>query len=230
MSDSLPQSIRVLLADDHQLMRAGLCRLLESQPGIEVMAEAGSGHEALEALRAQPMDVAVLDLSMPGMSGMDLIKRVKAEFGTVAILVLTMHAEEQYAVRAFRNGASGYLTKDAAADELASAIRKVAGGGGYVTPALAEKLVLDLHAQRPGPAHAQLSDREFEVLRHIVDGQRLTDIAAALHLSVKTISTHKTRIQEKLGVDSTAALVRYGLEHRLFQEGGAEPLRHHHPG
>jgi len=217
--------IRVLLADDHQLMRAGLLRLLESQSGMQVVAQAGNGHEALAALRAQAVDVAVLDLSMPGMSGMDLIKRVKSEFPAVAVLVLTMHAEEQYAVRAFRSGASGYLTKDAAAGELAAAIHKVAGGGGYVTGSMAEKLALGLNRQHAGPAHASLSDREFEVLRRIVSGQKLIDIASALHLSVKTVSTHKTRIQNKLGLDNTAALIRYGLEHRLSEVEGRSPAQ-----
>lgn len=208
--------ISVVLADDHQLIREGLRRLLETTPGMRVVAEAGTGHQALEVLRAHAVDVAVLDLSMPGMPGIDLIRRVKTEFPQVAVLVLTMHAEEQYAMRAFRCGASGYLTKDSAGSELVAAIRKVAGGGGYVTPALAERLAIGLNNSRQAPAHASLSDREFEVFRQIVAGRRLTDIAADLSLSVKTISTHKTRILEKMALDSTAALIKYGVEHRLF--------------
>jgi DNA-binding NarL/FixJ family response regulator len=141
----------------------------------------------------------------------------------VAVLVLTMHAEEQYAMRAFRCGASGYLTKDSAGAELIQAIRKVAAGGGYVTTALAERLAISLHTPGDAPAHGSLSDREFEVFRRIVAGQRPTEIAAALHLSVKTVSTHKTRILEKLGLDSTAALIRYGLEHRLFDDASPWP-------
>lgn len=211
--------ISVLLADDHQLVREGLHRLLDAAPGIRVLAEAGSGHEALQALRQHAVDAAVLDLSMPGMPGMDLIRRVKTEFPQVAVLVLTMHAEEQYAMRAFRCGASAYLTKDSAGAELVQAIRKVAAGGGYVTAALAERLAMGLQTQRDAPAHAMLSDREFEVLRHICAGRRMTDIANELHLSVKTVSTHKARILDKLGLDSMAALIRYGLEHRLFDEG-----------
>jgi len=216
----MPLQISVILADDHQLMRQGLRRLLEGTPGICVVAEAANGHEALRALREHPVDVAVLDLSMPGMSGMDLIHRVKTEFPQVAVLVLTMHAEEQYALRAFRSGASGYLTKDSAADELVQAIRKVAAGGGYVTPALAERLAIGLHSGHDAP-HATLSDREFEVFRHIVAGKRMTEIATELHLSIKTVSTHKMRILEKMGLDSTAALIRYGLEHKLFDEPAA---------
>jgi DNA-binding NarL/FixJ family response regulator len=216
---SPPLDIGVLLADDHQLMREGLRRLLESTaPGIRVVGEASNGHEALEVLRHHPVDVAVLDLSMPGMTGMDLIRRVKTEFPQVAVLVLTMHAEEQYAMRAFRCGASGYLTKDSAGTELVQAIRKVAAGGGYVTTSLAERLAIGLNTMREAPAHATLSDREFEVLRGICAGRRLTEIAEELHLSVKTVSTHKTRILEKMGLDSTAALIRYGLENRLFDD------------
>jgi DNA-binding NarL/FixJ family response regulator len=145
----------------------------------------------------------------------------------VAVLVLTMHAEEQYALRAFRSGANGYLTKDSAGEQLVSAIRKVASGGVYVTPALAEHLASGLRGAQGGARHEQLSNREFEVYRLIVSGKRLTDIADELHLSIKTISTHKARIMEKLGVDNTAALVRYGMEHHLFEASvlpGVEPL------
>jgi DNA-binding NarL/FixJ family response regulator len=219
VSIELPLQISVVLADDHQLMRQGLRRLLEGTPGVQVVAEASDGHAALRMLREHPVDVAVLDLSMPGMPGMELIRRVKTEFPHVAVLVLTMHAEEQYAMRAFRSGASGYLTKDSAADELVQAIRKVASGGGYVTPALAERLAIGLQSTRQDALpHAALSDREFEVFRHIVAGRRMTEIADALHVSIKTVSTHKTRILEKMGMHSTAALIRYALEHKLFDE------------
>lgn len=210
--------ISVALADDHQLMREGLRRLLETSAGMRVAAEAGNGHELLAALRQHSVDVAVVDLTMPGMSGMDLIRRVKTEFPQVAVLVLTMHAEEQYAMRAFRCGAAGYLTKDSAGAELVQAIRKVAAGGGYVTAAMAEQLAMGLAGGHDRLSHAALSDREFEVLRHIVAGRRLTEIGELLHLSVKTVSTHKARILDKLGLDSTAALIRYGLEHRLLDE------------
>ncbi|MDE2614313.1 MAG: response regulator transcription factor [Burkholderiales bacterium] len=218
MNQAPSLDISVVLADDHQLMREGLRRLLGATPGMHVAGEAGSGHEVLELLRRVAVDVAVLDLSMPGMTGMDLIRRVKTEFPHVAVLVLTMHAEEQYAMRAFRCGASGYLTKDSAGDELVQAIRKVAGGGGYVTAALAERLAMGLSTLREAPRHAGLTDREFEVFRRIVAGQRLTDIADELHLSIKTVSTHKARVLEKMGLDSTAALIRYGLENRLFED------------
>lgn len=209
----------VLLADDHRMLSEGLKRMLDAVSDISVVAEAASGHEALERLRTQPVDVAVLDLSMPGLSGVDLIRRVKSEFPDVGVLVLTMHDEQQYAVRAFRAGANGYLTKDCAAEELVNAIRKVASGGSYVSSALAELLAVGLNnSRREEQPHMRLSDREFEVLRHIVLGRRLSDIADLLHLSVKTVSTHKTRILEKMQLDSTAALVKYCVKHHLFDD------------
>ena len=159
------------------------------------------------------------------MTGLELIQRIKAGHAQVAVLVLSMHAEEQYALRAFKAGANGYLTKDGAADELLRAVRKVLGGGAYVTTSLAERVVQQLSGAVGVPRHAQLSDRELEVLRRLVAGQRPTDIAEALHLSVKTISTHKRRIQDKLQLSTTAALIRYGLEHGLqHEDSGAAPL------
>jgi DNA-binding NarL/FixJ family response regulator len=149
------------------------------------------------------------------MSGLELIRRIKAEWPSVAVLVLSMHAEEQYALRAFKGGANGYVTKDSAATELIAAVRKVAAGGAYVTASLAERVVQQLNGVVRVPRHAELSDRELDVLQRIVAGQRLTDIAEALHLSVKTVSTHKSRIQDKLHLPSMAALIRYGLEHQL---------------
>jgi DNA-binding NarL/FixJ family response regulator len=218
LSNPITGAITVVLADDHQLLREGLARLLSAEVDLEVVDQAANGYEVLEALRRRQVDVLVTDLSMPGIPTMDLIKRVKAEYPDVAVLVLTMHAEEQYALRAFRSGANGYLTKDVAGEQLVGAIRKLASGGAYVSPELAEKLAIGLRELQGTPRHEQLSNREFEVYRLIVGGRRLTDIADELHLSIKTISTHKARIMEKLGVDSTASLVRYGMEHRLFEE------------
>lgn len=207
--------LRVLLVDDHTIVREGLRRILEAAPEGCGIVEASSGHQALESLRREAFGLAIVDLSMPGMTGLELIRRIKAEYPHTAVLVLSMHAEEQYALRAFKAGANGYLTKDSAAEELMRAVRKVAGGGAYVTASLAERVVLQLNGAAGAPRHAQLSDRELEVLRRLVAGERMTDIAIALHLSVKTISTHKTRIQDKLQLPSTAALIRYGLEHGL---------------
>jgi len=205
----------LLMVDDHTIVREGLKRILEPISGEWAITEAGTGFQALECLRRQHFDLAIVDLSMPGMSGLELIRRIKAEWPSVAVLVLSMHAEEQYALRAFKGGANGYVTKDSAATELIAAVRKVAAGGAYVTASLAERVVQQLNGVVRVPRHAELSDRELDVLQRIVAGQRLTDIAEALHLSVKTVSTHKSRIQDKLQLPSMAALIRYGLEHQL---------------
>jgi DNA-binding NarL/FixJ family response regulator len=211
--------LKLLMVDDHTIVRDGLRRILGAADDWE-LSEAGTGFQALECLRRESIDVAIVDLSMPGMSGLDLIKRIKAEFPTVRVLVLSMHAEEQYAMRAFKAGANGYVTKDSAAAELVNAVRKVAGGGAWITPSLAEQMVQQLSGMGQPAPHTELSDRELEVLQRLVAGQRLTDIADALHVSIKTVSTHKSRIQDKLQLGSTAALIRYGLEHGLGKADG----------
>ena len=203
--------IRVLLADDHEIVRDGLKRILAATTDLEVAGEASGGDEALALVKTNDYDVAMLDMSMPGLSGLDLIKRLKLEKPKLRILVLSMHGESQYAARALKAGASGYLNKDSAAELLLSALRKVAAGGVHIGEAAAATL---LQSSEKLP-HEALSDREFEVLRLLVEGLGPTEIGERLHLSVKTVSTHKTRILEKLNVGSTAALVRYALEHRL---------------
>jgi DNA-binding NarL/FixJ family response regulator len=220
IASGLARALRILIVDDHAIVREGLKRVLEGTSERWSVVEAGSGFQALEQLRQQPFDLAIFDLTMPGMSGLDLLRRVRAEHRALPVLMLSMHAEEQYATRAFKAGANGYVTKDSAAQELAEAVCKVAGGGAYVSSALAEHLVLQMNGVVPAPRHMQLSDRELEVLRRLVAGQRPTDIAASLHLSVKTVSTHKSRIQEKLQLPSLAALVRYGIENGLGSDGG----------
>jgi DNA-binding NarL/FixJ family response regulator len=210
--------IRVLLADDHAIVRNGLKEILEATGDIVVGAEATNGHEALARARDTEVDVAVVDLSMPGRSGVELIKLIKAERPKLRLLVLSMHSEEQYAVRAVRAGAAGYLTKESAADELVAAIRRIAGGGAYISPETAERLVLASNSGTDGPPHTQLSNREYEVFRALVDGKSVSDIAAALNLSVKTISTHKSRILEKMELSSQADLVRYAIRHNLIDE------------
>ena len=207
--------LRVLVVDDHAVVREGLARILAGTGEGWTVGEASSGFQALDWLRRERADVVVVDLSMPGMGGLELVKRIRAEFGRLPVLVLSMHAEEQYAMRAFKAGANGYMTKDGASGELIKALRKVAAGGAYVSGELAERVVLQLNGGVDVARHAQLSDRELEVLRRLVAGQRPTEIAQALHLSVKTISTHKSRIQEKLNLPTLADLVRYGLEHDL---------------
>lgn len=204
--------IRVLIADDHSIVRDGLKRILAATTDLQVAGEAASGDEALALVRANDYDVAMLDMSMPGLSGIDLIKRLKLEKPKLRILVLSMHGESQYAARALKAGAQGYLNKDSASEALLGALRKIAAGGVHIGDATAASL---LHAGDKAP-HEALSDREFEVLRLLVEGLGPTEIGERLHLSVKTVSTHKTRILEKLGVKSTAELVRYVIEHRLM--------------
>jgi DNA-binding NarL/FixJ family response regulator len=203
--------IRVLIADDHAIVRDGLKRILAATTDLQVAGEAATGDEALALVKANEYDVAMLDLSMPGLSGIDLIKRLRLERPKLRILVLSMHGESQYAARALKAGASGYLNKDSAAELLVGAIRKIAAGGVHVGEAAAASL---LQSGEKAP-HEALSDREFEVLRLLVEGLSPTEIGERLHLSVKTVSTHKTRILEKLDLGSTAELVRYALEHRL---------------
>ena len=203
--------IRVLLADDHEIVRDGLKRILAATTDVRVAGEAASGDEALALVRTHDYDVALLDMSMPGLSGIDLIKRVRIEKPKLRILVLSMHGEQQYAARALKAGASGYLTKDSAAEKLLGALRKVAAGGVHVSDAAAASLVATARAP-----HQELTDREFEVLRLLAGGRSPTEIAAHLHLSVKTVSTHKAHVQDKLGLAGTADLVRYALEHKLI--------------
>lgn len=203
--------IRVLIADDHKIVRDGLKRILAATADVEVAGEAATGDEALALVRGNDYDVALLDMSMPGLAGIDLIKRIKIEKPALRLLVLSMHGEQQYAGRALKAGASGYMNKDSAGEQLLSAIRKIAAGGVHISEAAAASLIGSIDRS----PHEALSDREFEVMRLLVEGLGPTDIAQRLHLSVKTVSTHKTRILEKLNLGSTADLVRYALEHKL---------------
>ena len=201
---------RIVLADDHKIVRDGLKRILAGTTDLQVAAEAADGDELLRLVKANDYDVAVIDMSMPGLAGIDLIKRLKRDKPAMRVLVLSMHGESQYAARALKAGASGYLNKDSAAEQLVGAISKIAAGGVHISEAAAASLVAG-----GGSPHEALSDREFEVLRLLVEGLGPTEIGERLHLSVKTVSTHKTRILEKLKLGSTAELVRYALEHKL---------------
>jgi DNA-binding NarL/FixJ family response regulator len=212
--------IRVVIADDHTIVREGLKQLLLAAGAFEIAGEARDGHEVLKMVREVEFDVLLLDLSMPGKSGMELIKQVKSEKPRLRILVLSMHQEHQYAVRAIKAGASGYLTKDSASTQLVSAIQKVAGGGAFISAEVAEQLALSAMPQAEGPPHAALSDREYQVFRMLVSGRGVSDIANDLNLSVKTVSTHKARLMEKMGIDNQADLVRYALKHRLADDSG----------
>jgi len=207
--------IRLLIADDHKLVRDGLKQILAAAPGIEVAAEAANGDEALALVKAGEFDVALIDMSMPGIAGIALIKRLKLERPKLRILVLSMHGESQYAARALKAGASGYLTKDSASEQLVIAIRKIAAGGVFITDAAAASLMSNSSAH-DSPSHEHLSDREFEIFRLLAAGRGPTEISEQLRLSVKTISTHKTRILEKLNLANTGELVRYALEHGLL--------------
>lgn len=216
--------MNLLLIDDHQIVREGLKRLLCNGTTAWAITEAGSGHEALEQLRQRTFKLAIVDLSMPGMNGLDLIKRIKSEYPATRVLVLSMHSEDQYAIRAFKIGADGYLVKDAASSELQLAATKVAAGGMYVSPSMAERVVLQLSSNHThSGGHETLSNRELEVLQRIVAGQRLTEIAEALHLSVKTVSTHKANLQQKLQLPTMAALIRYGIDNNLGSSIQKEP-------
>ena len=207
--------IRIVIADDHTIMREGLKRILEGADDIEVVGEATDGFEALALVRKGELDVLLMDLSMPGRSGVELIRQVKDEMPKLPILILTMHEEEQYAVRTIRAGARGYLTKESAGTQLVSAIRKVAAGRPYISLEVAEQLAMDVMPAHEELPHKSLSDREFEVFNMLVSGRSITEIAELLHLSVKTVSTHKARILQKMGTLSLAELVQYAVAHGL---------------
>ncbi|HSD37211.1 MAG TPA: response regulator transcription factor [Rhodocyclaceae bacterium] len=211
---------RILVADDHTLMREGLRRIIEGTPDMLVAAEATNGHEVISHVRKGDLDLVLLDLSMPGKSGVPLIKQIKEEFPKLPVLVLTMHQEDQYAVRSIQAGASGYLTKESAGTELVTAIRRVASGRLFISPEVAEQLAMNV---MPGSSkelsHKSLSDREFEVFRLMVEGASVTDVAERLKLSAKTVSTHKARILQKMNMQSLAQLVRYAVEHGIVGDG-----------
>jgi DNA-binding NarL/FixJ family response regulator len=207
--------IRVVLADDHAVVREGLRRILEEHADLRVVAEAGSGEETLRTLAANPVDVLVLDISMPGPGVFSLLEQLETAHPRVRCVVLTMHPEEQYAVRVLRAGAAGYLSKERSPELLVEAIRKAHGGGTYVSPSFAETLASRMGRRVERESHEQLSDRELEVLVRIGAGQSIKAIAAELALSRKTVSTYHTRIRRKLDLDSDAELVRYTLEHGL---------------
>jgi DNA-binding NarL/FixJ family response regulator len=213
--------IRVVIADDHTILREGLKQLLAAASDLQVVGEARDGHEALKLVRETDFDVLLLDLSMPGRNGMDLIKQVKTEKPRLRVLILSMHAEHQYAVRAVKAGASGYLTKDSAATQLVAAIRKVAGGGAFISAEVAEQLALSAMPHADGPPHASLSDREYQVFQLLVSGRSVSEIASELNLSAKTVSTHKARLMEKMGLANQTELVHYAIRHRLFDASGA---------
>jgi two-component system invasion response regulator UvrY len=205
--------IRILVVDDHAIVREGLKQILGDVNDMAVRDEAASGQEA--KIRSGEFDVVLLDISMPGRSGLEILKEIKAERPKLPVLILSMHAEEQYAVRALRAGASGYVTKASAPDELIGAIRKVSCGRKYVSSSLAEKLALELDIDTKKPPHATLSDREYQVMLMIASGKSVKEIADELCLSVKTISTYRTRVMEKMNMKKNAELTLYAIQNHL---------------
>jgi DNA-binding NarL/FixJ family response regulator len=210
-------STRVAVVDDHELVRIGLKQIIEAENDFSWVGDASTGREALEMLRSKPCDVLLLDLSLPDMSGLDVLRRIKSHHNTVATLVLSAYAEKQYGLNVLRAGASGFVSKTAAPDELCRAIRAAVRGGRYVSPELAEVLVNGLQGVSGEPPHAALSEREFQIFCKLAEGQSVTDIGAALFLSVKTVSTYRTRILEKMGMKSNADMTYYAIKNDLVQ-------------
>jgi DNA-binding NarL/FixJ family response regulator len=209
--------IKVLIADDHAVVLEGLKQILSETADISVVAEAANGQAVLDKVRSTQVDVVVLDIAMPGRSGLDILLHLKRERPNLPVLVLSIHPEDQYAVRVLKAGASGYLTKESAPEQLITAIRKVVIGGKYVSPALAEKLAFDLEADVDKPLHETLSDREYEVLCLIALGKTVKEIADKLSLSVKTISTYRSRILEKMKMKNNAELTHYVIRQGLVE-------------
>ena len=208
--------IRLVIADDHAIVRGGLKQIFALIPDFEVVGEATNGNEVLACLRQPPFDLLLLDMNMPGISGAELITRVKAHQADLPILVLSMHNEPQVAARALKAGANGYITKDCEPEILMAAIRKVASRGKYIDPDLAEKMVFDASSSAGKPLHSLLSGRELEVFRLLTTGQGVNDIATELAISNKTVSTHKVRLMEKMNLSSMAELMRYAMQHSLL--------------
>jgi two-component system invasion response regulator UvrY len=206
---------KVLIVDDHEVVRDGVKRLLEEQPGAIACGEAGSPDQAIGMALAADWDAVVLDLSFAGKSGLEFLKELKQHRPRLPVLVLTMHSEEQYARRAFKAGAAGFITKDSPRAELSRAIHKVMEGGKYFSPALAERLVVDLERGVDRPPDEKLSDREYQVMRLIASGKTLSEIASLLSLSDKTISTYRARLMEKMGMRTNAELTHYAIQNKL---------------
>lgn len=204
--------IKILVADDHAIVRSGLKQILAETPDILVAGEAVNGQEVLDQIRNADFDLVLLDIAMPGRGGMDTLKQLRQERPKLPVLVLSMYPEEQYAIRAFKAGVSGYLTKESAPEELMSAIRKVASGGKHVSPSLAEKLVLNLDKDTEKQVHETLSDREYQVMVMIASGKTVKEIADELSLSIKTISTNRVRALNKMGMKNNAELTYYAIK------------------
>jgi DNA-binding NarL/FixJ family response regulator len=209
--------MKVLIADDHPVVRHGLKQILSADPDVIVVGEARNGNETLELARKLEWDVAVLDFSMPGRSGLELLAEIKREFPQRPVLVLSMHPEELHARRVLKAGGAGYMNKETAGEELAAAIRKVMGGGKYVSASLAEKLAVELAPDAQKPPHETLSDREYRVMWLLASGKPINRIAKEMFLSPSTVSTYRVRILRKLGLGTNAELVHYAVKHQLIE-------------
>jgi two-component system, NarL family, invasion response regulator UvrY len=209
--------VKIGIVDDHSIVRSGLRQFLSEMVDLRVVGEAASGREAIDLVRGVEMDVIIMDLSMPGQSGIDALAMIRAKAPDVGILILSGYPEEQYAVNLIRQGASGYLNKECEPMEIVNAIRTIALGRRYISPSVAELIAQQLNRKEGSAAHDLLSEREFQVFLKLAKGETAGDIASALSLSVKTVSTYRTRMIEKLGVRTTADLVRYAVEHKLFE-------------
>jgi two-component system invasion response regulator UvrY len=209
--------LRALVVDDHMVVRAGLIRIIDNQPEMTVSAEAGDAAEALDQLRYESVDVVVLDLDLPGRGGLELIGDIKRDYPKIPVLILSFHPEAAFAVPTLQAGADGYLMKDSNADELVEAIKKVAAGGKFVTPTVAEQLARSVCTNSKGPRHAGLSGREREVFQLIGSGLSVSQIAAKLALSVKTVSTYRARVLEKMDLQNNAQLIHYAIKHLLVE-------------
>jgi two-component system, NarL family, invasion response regulator UvrY len=207
--------LRVLITDDHALIRRGLRQVLEEGLGGVLVGEAKDAREALEQIIKHEWSVVVMDITMPGRSGLGILRDIKLARPHLPVLILSMHPEEQFAVRVLKSGAAGFIPKESAPEELIKAIKKVVAGGRYVTAAFAEKMAFDLSAQGEKPPHELLSDREFQVLRMIASGKAVGQVAEELSLSVKTISTYRARILEKMRMQNNAELTHYAIKHQL---------------
>jgi DNA-binding NarL/FixJ family response regulator len=208
--------IRILIADDHEMFREGIKRICEDDHDIVIAGEAGNGHEVLDLVSKHEFDLLLLDIAMPGLNGLDTLKQLKTLKPKLRVLVLSMYPEDEYAVRAIKAGAAGYLTKARASHELMVAIRKISSGKNYINASVAEKLIFDMTPGHEGLPHESLSDREYQIFSMIVKGEKVSEIADELYISVKTVSTHRIRILSKMNMKSTAELVKYAVEHKLI--------------
>lgn len=209
--------INILIADDHELIREGLKKILKKEPDMEVMGEARNAQEIFDQVKNRKLSIVLLDISMPGLSGLDVLTELRKSYPKLPVLILSMHPEDRFAIRALKAGAAGYVTKDSAVGELVKAIRKVVTGSRYVSVRLAEKLADELEMGSQKPLHEALSDREFQVMRMVAAGKKVSDIAGELSLSISTVNTYRTRILEKMKMETNVELTRYAIENHLIE-------------